>query len=199
LRTLPTPRLALTASGILLIPASSEVTSDFDSGENVHLENQHHTAESSSSSSVVCRLRPGLSYSGPEVLSRVNNVDSGRLPLDGIVSGRLPTSSSVSTGIAKKDGPHTPTASKACPPAEGRAGSAYDGESTTKAMTRTADLECIPPSKRACTAQIDHALQHDADSKDRARKPTASRLTRLLMSNTFTERPADERARSRSK
>jgi hypothetical protein len=197
-----TPVVVVPRSGARVgATASSPTQTTSDNGlhdERPQMDNRHSTSRTSSSI-VDDRLRPGSSYSGPEVLLDAVYIDSGRLPLACLDPGRLPASTVVSTFAANKDGPHPPTASKACLPAGGRAGSAYNGETSTRATTRTADPESIPPSKRACLSRIELALQHDSSSKDRARKSTASRRTRLLTPITPFEPPADERVRSRSR
>ena len=104
---------------------------------------QQEVFDPTSSTSVVLRPWPGPPYSGPEVSLPTIVAYSGRLPLDLAAPGRLPN--------VKKDGPNTPTASKACPNSKGRAGSAYDGEATTRAITRTNEVDSMPPAKRACT------------------------------------------------
>ena len=152
------------------------------------------------------RPRPGSSYSGSEVpsyrprpgLSQIESeVPSSSTSI--VLSGRLPlVTSTVSTWIANKERPYTPRDVKARLSARGVAGSPDDGEAT-RSYSTTSDDACVPtPSKRPCTTKIENAIRSDAAIKDAARKPPASRISRLLPSPP-TESMSDERARSRSR
>ena len=100
-------------------------------------------------------------------------------PDDGLTKKRRTTS----TAAINKNDYKGPTASKACPPAGGRAGSAHDGHEALLA---------------ASTTNIDQALCKDNAETSFARTLPRSRLDRLYTTPTPTEGVADERCRSRS-
>ena len=141
--------------------------------QNDFYQSEPRTASSRASAASLIRPWPGSSYSGSEVHGIL---DTGRLPLTVVGS-----STAISIDDSGRLPPGTPGVNK-------------DGTNDA----------CQPtPSKRQCTDKPDDNLRRDSLDKDLAKQKPASRLTRLhikaLSTSTSSDKPAEGRARSRSR
>jgi type II secretory pathway pseudopilin PulG len=162
-----------------LAPCVASATYTAQLAQDDHLLDQVTPTCISTSSLENWRLRPGSTYSGPEVHTTYIDA-SGRLPLE---------PSTVSSAIApwngngsdNKDGPPT--------------------SSSTSSVKHCLNSTSIS-SKRQCLSKVDAALHRDSQLKDLSRTAPRSRLSRLNVyapTLSTAESPADERARSRSR